>query len=78
MLAPLAAAVAGHLPRRALLVLLDLARAAVALVFPFATRAWEVDALITVSDYESDWSTVLAQLARTGPASSRYSGTDGA
>ncbi|HET8726972.1 MAG TPA: MFS transporter [Alphaproteobacteria bacterium] len=46
VLAPLAAAVVGHLPRRALLVRLDLIRAAIALAFPFATRAWEVDALI--------------------------------
>jgi branched-chain amino acid transport system substrate-binding protein len=29
---------------------------------------WEVDALITVSAYDTDWSTVLAQIARTEPA----------
>jgi MFS family permease len=46
--APVAAAFAERLPRRALLVALDLARAAVALVLPFVTQIWEIYVLIFV------------------------------
>lgn len=46
LLAPFAAAVAERLPRRALLIGLDLARAAIALVLPLVTQVWEIYALI--------------------------------
>jgi MFS family permease len=46
LLAPFAAAVAERLPRRALLIGLDLARAAIALLLPLVTKVWEVYALI--------------------------------
>lgn len=45
-LAPLAAAVAERLPRRALLVALDLIRAGVIACLPFVTEVWQVYALI--------------------------------
>lgn len=44
--APVAAALAQHLPRRAVLVGLDLVRAAVALALPFVTQVWQVYVLI--------------------------------
>src|SRR5215207_5618293 len=44
--APIAAAFAERLPRRAMLVCLDLVRAAVALFLPFVTEVWQVYALI--------------------------------
>jgi MFS family permease len=47
-LAPIAAAFAERLPRRALLVTLDLIRAAVALCLPFVTQIWEIYLLIFV------------------------------
>lgn len=46
--APVAAAVAEQLPRRAMLVSLDLARAAVALFLPFVSEVWQVYVLIFV------------------------------
>jgi MFS family permease len=46
--APVAAAFAGRLPRRAMLVCLDLVRAMVALLLPFVTEVWEVYVLIFV------------------------------
>lgn len=46
VVAPVAAAFSERLPRRALLIGLDLVRAAVALALPFVTRVWEVYALI--------------------------------
>ncbi|WP_137922166.1 MFS transporter [Hydrogenophaga sp. 2FB] len=46
--APVAAAFASSFPRRALLVSLDLVRAAVALLLPFVTQIWEVYVLIFV------------------------------
>ncbi|MDB5658244.1 MAG: putative NrbE-like protein [Cypionkella sp.] len=46
MLAPLAAALAERLPRRAFLVALDLVRAVVVLFLPFVTEIWQVYALI--------------------------------
>lgn len=46
--APVAAAFADRLPRRTLLVTLDLVRAAVALLLPFVSRIWEVYVLIFV------------------------------
>ena len=46
--APVAAAFAERLPRRAMLVSLDLIRAAVALALPFVTQIWEVYVLIFV------------------------------
>ena len=45
-LAPVAAAVAEHLPRRAFLVALDLVRAGVVLFLPFATEVWQIYVLI--------------------------------
>jgi MFS family permease len=47
-LAPVANAVLGHLPRRGLLVTLDLLRAAVALCLPFVTEVWQIYTLIFV------------------------------
>lgn len=46
--APVVAAFADKLPRRAFLVAMDLIRAAVALVLPFVTQIWEVYILIFV------------------------------
>jgi MFS family permease len=46
--APIAAAFADRLPRRTMLVALDLVRAAVALLLPFVTEIWQVYALIFV------------------------------
>jgi MFS family permease len=46
--APIAAAFAERLPRRAMLVALDLVRAAVAVLLPFVTQVWEVYVLIFV------------------------------
>lgn len=46
--APLAAAFADRLPRRTMLVALDLVRAAVALLLPFVSQIWEVYVLIFV------------------------------
>ncbi|WP_312415209.1 MFS transporter, partial [Shinella sp.] len=46
--APIAAAFAERLPRRTMLVSLDLIRAAVALALPFVTQIWEIYLLIFV------------------------------
>jgi MFS family permease len=46
--APVAAALAERLPRRAVLVSLDLIRAAVALMLPFVSQIWEIYVLIFV------------------------------
>lgn len=46
--APIAAAFAGRMQRRTLLVALDLVRAAVVLAMPFVTQAWQIYALIFV------------------------------
>ena len=46
--APIAAAFAERLPRRAMLVTLDLVRAGVALVLPFVSQIWEIYLLIFV------------------------------
>ena len=46
--APIAAAFAERLPRRAMLVSLDLVRAAVAVLLPFVTEVWQVYVLIFV------------------------------
>lgn len=48
LIAPLASALAANLPRRLLLVSLDLVRAATALALPFVTEVWEVYGLIAV------------------------------
>lgn len=48
LVAPLAAAVAERLPRRTMLVSLDLVRAATALALPFVTSVWQVYVLIAV------------------------------
>ena len=45
-LAPIATALADRVPRRAMLVALDLMRAAVALALPFATTTWHIYGLI--------------------------------
>ena len=47
-LAPVAGAFADRLPRRALLVGLDLVRASTALALPFVTETWQVYALVAV------------------------------
>ena len=47
-LAPVAQALSDRLPRRAVLVTLDLVRAAVALCLPFVTEVWQVYLLIFV------------------------------
>lgn len=46
--APIASAFAERLPRRAVLVSLDVVRAAVALMLPFVTQIWQIYALIFV------------------------------
>ena len=46
--APIAAAFAERLPRRAMLVALDVARATVALLLPFVTQVWQIYVLIFV------------------------------
>ena len=46
--APIAGAFANHLPRRAMLVALDLVRAAIAICLPFVDAVWQVYALIFV------------------------------
>ena len=48
LIAPLASALAENIPRRALLVSLDVIRAATALALPFVTEVWEVYVLIAV------------------------------
>ncbi len=45
---PIAGAVAGMLPRRAMLVALDMARAAVAFCLPFVDQIWQIYALIFI------------------------------
>ena len=45
-IAPIAAAFADRLPRRSLLVCLDLVRAGIALLLPFVTEVWQVYVLI--------------------------------
>jgi MFS family permease len=45
-IAPIAGAFANRVPRRALLVTLDVVRAAVALVLPFVTEVWQIYVLI--------------------------------
>ena len=45
-IAPIAGAFADRVPRRALLVMLDLVRAGVALALPFVTEVWQVYVLI--------------------------------
>ncbi|PZQ76985.1 MAG: MFS transporter [Variovorax paradoxus] len=46
--APVASAFAQHLPRRAVLVALDLVRAGVALILPFVNQVWQIYVLIFV------------------------------
>ena len=48
LIAPLASALAENIPRRVMLVALDLVRAATALALPFVTEVWEVYMLIAV------------------------------
>ncbi|MEU8518985.1 MFS transporter [Streptomyces sp. NPDC048577] len=45
-ISPLAGALARRVPRRALLISMDLTRAAIALLLPFVTQVWQVYALI--------------------------------
>ncbi|WP_340249833.1 MFS transporter [Sulfitobacter pontiacus] len=52
-IAPIAGAFAERLPRRALLVTLDLVRAAVALALPFVTEVWQIYILIFFSQSAS-------------------------
>ena len=47
-IAPFAGALAGRLPRRGLLVALDLVRGAAALAFPFVSEVWQAYALVFV------------------------------
>jgi predicted MFS family arabinose efflux permease len=46
--APIASAIAAHVPRKTLLVGLDLVRALVAIALPFVAEAWQIYALMTV------------------------------
>lgn len=46
--APFASALAAHIPRKTLLVSLDIVRAGVAAALPFVTEAWQVYGLMTV------------------------------
>jgi MFS family permease len=46
--APVASALAAHAPRKVLLIALDLVRAAVAALLPFASEPWQIYALMTV------------------------------
>lgn len=46
--APIASTFAGHVPRRAMLVALDLVRAAVAVLLPFVSEIWHVYVLIFI------------------------------
>lgn len=46
VIAPIAGAVAARVPRRAMLVLLDLVRASVALCLPFVSEVWQIYVLI--------------------------------
>ncbi len=46
--APIASAIAANVPRKTLLVGLDLVRALVAITLPFVTEAWQIYALMTV------------------------------
>jgi MFS family permease len=48
LVAPVASALAANVPRTALLVSLDVVRAAIALALPFVTEVWEVYALIAI------------------------------
>ena len=48
VIAPIAGALAEVLPRRGMLVTLDLVRAGVALALPFVSQVWEVYLLIFV------------------------------
>lgn len=48
LIAPVASALAENVPRRVLLVMLDMVRAATALALPFVTEIWEVFVLIAV------------------------------
>jgi len=48
VIAPIVGAFADRLPRRAFLVTMDLARAAVAITLPFVTQAWQIYVLIFV------------------------------
>jgi MFS family permease len=59
--APVAAALAQSLPRRALLVSLDLVRAAVALALPFVNQVWQIHVLIFVLQAASAAFTPLFQ-----------------
>ncbi|ANZ39556.1 MFS transporter [Lentzea guizhouensis] len=59
--APIAAAVLGALPRRAVLVALDLVRAAVAVALPWVDQIWQVHALIFVLQAASAAFTPLFQ-----------------
>jgi MFS family permease len=47
-IAPIAGALAANMPRKTLLVTLDLVRAGVALCLPFVSEAWQIYALMTV------------------------------
>lgn len=66
--APIASAFAERLPRRALLVALDLVRAAMALLLPFVTQIWQVYVLIFVLQAENPvptrWHCVLSRNAQ--------------
>jgi H+ antiporter protein len=45
-IAPIAGSLAGHVPRRSFLVIMDLIRASVAVALPFVTQVWQVYLLI--------------------------------
>ncbi|GHA10522.1 MFS transporter [Oceanisphaera arctica] len=60
-ISPIAAAITSHLPRRPLLITLDLLRAAVALFLPFVSQAWQLYILIFLLQSASACFTPLYQ-----------------
>lgn len=52
-IAPIAGSLAGYLPRRPLLVAMDLVRASVAVALPFVTQVWQIYVLILLLQFAS-------------------------
>lgn len=75
-IAPIAGAFADRVPRRAMLVTLDLARAAVALALPFVTAVWQVYLLIFLLQSASAafTPTFQATIPDVLPEEERYTG----
>jgi MFS family permease len=74
-ISPVAGAVADRVPRRAMLVALDLARALAALALPFVTEVWQVcvPVFLLQSVPASFTPTFQATLADVLPEEDRYS-----